>query len=552
MNNLSALHRERLKFQPRIPRCLQDIERLAPVASTALGPPSDEEVQKLFRRTGRQPLLTFAPSNDVVHAPKRVGVVLSGGQAPGGHNVIIGLLDALKKLHKDSQLFGFVGGPSGIVNNKAVELTVSGVAAYRNQGGFDMIGSGRTKIETLEQFQAAEKTVEALKLDALVVVGGDDSNTNAALLAEYFASKSKNTSVIGVPKTIDGDLRSDRIQISFGFDTACKVYSETIGAIARDALSAKKYYHFIKVMGRSASHIALECALQTHPNMTLIGEEIASKGVTARQIVSALADMICRRAEIGKNYGVVVVPEGLIEFVPEIKQLIGQLNRLLAAESKELKAIEAISSFYEKVHFISKQLSPDAVHCFMTLPEDIQKQLLLDRDPHGNVQVSKIETEHLLIEAVQKELDSRKIQGTYRGTFGSQPHFLGYEGRSIFPSNFDSQYTYALGNVAALLVSAGVTGYICCIGNLHKDVENWSIEGAPLTSLLNTEERQGTLKPVIKKALVDLKGKAFSSFASSRDAWEVEDDYRYPGPIQFFGPREVTDTVPLTLQLDAQ
>lgn len=550
MDNISVLQKERQKFKPRIPKCLHDIQHLAPIAATTLPNKDGADLPKLFRKTWHQPLLTFSQQGNVVHKPWRVGVVLSGGQAPGGHNVIIGLLDALKTLHGDSRLFGFLGGPSGILNNKTVELTPSGVEAYRNAGGFDMIGSGRTKIETPEQFQAAEKTIDALKLDAIIVVGGDDSNTNAALLAEYFAAKGKAVSVIGVPKTIDGDLRNERIRMSFGFDTACKVYSQTIGAICRDALSAKKYYHFIKVMGRSASHVALECALQTHPNMTLIGEEIAAKNMTASQIVNQVADMICRRALDGKNYGIVVVPEGLIEFVPEIKKLIRELNRLLAAESRELKALDAMGTFYEKIHYIATQLSPESVQCFMALPEDIQKQLLLDRDPHGNVQVSKIETEYLLIHGVMKELSSRKIQGSYTGSFNAQPHFLGYEGRSIFPSNFDSQYTYALGHVAALLVEARATGYICCIGNLHKDVEDWTIEGVPLTSLLHAEERHGEMKPVIKKALVDLDGPAFRAFSRSRDKWQVEDDYRYPGPMQFFGPREVTDTVPLTVLLE--
>lgn len=543
------LQKLRGAYKPQLPEALRNIQSLTCKAEDN-SKPFDNEVSKLFPKTCHQPILKFDNSKLNGTLPLKVGVVLSGGQAAGGHNVITGLYDALHILNGKSQVFGFLDGPSGIIDSKYIELNNELIDKFRNQGGFDLIGSGRTKIETKEQFSSAEKTVKALELDGLVIIGGDDSNTNAALLAEYFLDKGVKTRVIGVPKTIDGDLKNEFIETSFGFDTATKTYSEIIGNIQRDALSAKKYYFFIKLMGRSASHIALECALQTHPNNTLIGEEIEAEKKTILQITKELADIICERAAKGKDYGVVLIPEGTIEFIPECKQLISELNALLAPEHTHLANLEKITDKTEKVRYISINLSDVARKCFDSLPEEIQIQLLLDRDPHGNVQVSKIETERLFCETVKRELKTRKKAGTYGGKFSVQPLFCGYEGRSCFPSNFDSQYCYALGNVAALLIQNGKTGYMAVVQNLTKPVIEWKIAGIPLANMLHIEQRHGKAKPVIKKALVELTGKPFQSFQSQRKSWEVEDDYQYPGPIQFFGPAELTDTITQTLQLE--
>ena len=476
---------------------------------------------------------TFGQS--VVHSksgacrPKRVlrvGVVLSGGQAAGGHNVIAGLFDALKSYHHESELHGFLGGPSGIIEGKAKQLAEDEIAHYRNLGGFDLIGSGRTKIETPDQFKQALSETIRRRLDGIVVIGGDDSNTNAALLAEYFLAHDCTAKVIGVPKTIDGDLKNDFVELSFGFDTACRTYAEMIGNIARDALSAKKYVHFVKLMGRSASHIALECALQTHPNLTFISEEVLAKKQTLTQIINEIAGFIQNRS---KPYGVILIPEGLIEFVPEMKQLIAELNELLPKLGKSK----------EKVTAIAEALTQDSRAVFSLLPEEIGRQLLLDRDPHGNVQVSHIQTEKLLSSLVKKQLKDVPFQPVH--------HFFGYEGRSALPSNFDATYCYALGQVAAALIHEGYTGYMSCIRHLTKSPADWGVCGLPITSLMNMEQRSGKEKPVIQKALVDLNGAPFKAFAKNRAHWKKEDHYRYPGPIQFEGDPAVTHQIPLSL-----
>ena len=523
---------ERQKFEPRLPRLLQQIECLDTIVSERRSVPLS--IQSLLPQTSSQPLMQFR-----VHVPKkmsalRVGVVLSGGQAAGGHNVITGLFDALKILNPSSRLFGFLGGPSGIIENRYQELNADCLASYRNVGGFDLIGAGRTKIEAPEQFEAALRNCSELNLDGLVIIGGDDSNTNAALLAEYFLDHACRVCVIGVPKTIDGDLKSDLIETSFGFDTACKIYSEMIGNICRDALSAKKYTHFIKLMGRSASHITLECALQTHPNLALIGEEVAQKKMTLQQLVESICAVIAKRAEGGRNYGVVLIPEGLIEFIPEMTSLIQELNALLSQGSQENEDV-------------IKHLSPSGAATFAFLPAEIATQLLLDRDPHGNVQVSHIATEHMLIQLVKERLQSWP---GYQGKFHPLGHFFGYEGRSGYPSNFDANYCYALGYTAAALIGSRVTGYMSALQKLAESPEGWIPVGVPITWMMDVEERKGKKKPVIKKALVDLSGEPFNCFAAYREEWSLHDDYRFPGPIQYAGPSQLCDETTLTLKLE--
>lgn len=549
VDSLSLLQKYRLHYQPQLPEILQDVTCLVPVHEMHPSNPS-QALKELFRATCQQPFVTFKKGKKQISTPLTIGVVLSGGQAPGGHNVIAGLFDALKKWHRDSRLIGFLDGPNGIVKNKTIEITEELLSHYRNQGGFDIIGSGRTKIETNEQFAAAETTAKALGLDGLVVIGGDDSNTNAAFMAEHFAKQGMKTKVIGVPKTIDGDLRNEFIAISFGFDTACKTYSEIIGNILKDALSAKKYYYFIKLMGRSASHITLECALQTHPNMALISEEVEANGHSLAHIVKQIADMICKRAEKGKNYGAILIPEGIIEFIPEFKRMIQDLNSLLASDQIHVQKLEALPNQEAKIRYMADQLQGEAKTCFISLPAAIQDQLMLDRDPHGNVQVSKIETERLLIALVEKELAARQQQGLYQGKFAAQPLFFGYEGRSGLPSNFDSQYCYALGVVAALLIQTGMTGYLACVRHLTQPVEEWDILGIPIFNLLHLEVREGKKKAVIRKALVELQGKAFTYFQSQRDLWMEYDAYLCPGPIQFEGPKDLTDSSPLILKYE--
>lgn len=532
---MSSLQNERIRYQPQLPPVLKALNQVEWFSEKTVkldqGP-----IAELFPKTWDQPLLRARMGSQRKANSLRVGVVLSGGQAAGGHNVIIGLFDALTQLHVDSILFGFLRGPQGILSGCYQKLEKSHLQPYRNQGGFDLIGSGRTKIETPEQLAQAKATVDEMQLDALVIIGGDDSNTNAALLAEYFLVQGSKTRVLGVPKTIDGDLQNEYVAIPFGFDSACRVYSEIIGNIARDALSAQKYYHFIRLMGRSASHIALECALATHPNYVMIGEEIQLEQKTLRQLTQEIADLICERALKGKEYGVILIPEGAIEFIPEMGLLIQELNLLLAQN-------ESIS--LDQV--LEKLTSPSRL-CFSALPEGIQRQLLLNRDPHGNVQVSFIETERLFMQTVGALLEDRRKQGGYQGAFNPVAHFLGYEGRAGFPSNFDCNYCYVLGYTAALLAYEGVTGYMCFVENLSAPVAEWQVGGAPITALMHFEMRKGKRKPVIKKTLVDLKGRSFQALKQSREEWRIQDDYQYPGPLQFYGEKGVIESFPLILK----
>ena len=535
--NESPLQRIRRAYQPRLPALLKDLSHVVlqrePLELPAS--PLRSTIQTLFPATWNQPLCRIGEGASLPRPlPRRVGVLFSGGQAPGGHNVIAGLYDAIKQRNGASRVFGFLNGSSGLMADlRYLELKDSLIDPYRNQGGFDLLGSGRGKIETPEQLEAVKKMMWALELHALVVIGGDDSNTNAAHLAEYFLQEKVPCQVIGIPKTIDGDLRNRYVELPFGFDTACKTYSEIIGNIARDALSAKKYTHFIKLMGRSASHVALECALQTHPNFTLISEEVKSRQLTLQGIVQELSDLICRRSLAGKDYGVILIPEGLLEFTSDGQMLI-----------KELQGLGGKKQSIEKIR---EALTAPAAACFAALPPSIQTQLLLDRDPHGNVQVSKIETERLLIEMVEKELEGRQASGQFKGRFSAQAHFLGYEGRSGFPSNFDSDYCYTLGYTAAVLIENGVTGYVAFVQGLSEEIDSWRPGGCPLPVLMHLEERGGEKKLVIQKALVDLSGASFQTFAKEREHWTVEDHYCYPGPLQFFGPDEICHAIPLTL-----
>jgi len=535
--NGNGLLEARQAHPPLLLSILSDLTHIQWSRGSAPLPPPPDTIKTLFPLTSNQPLLTGQKGPSRACKPLRVGVVLSGGQASGGHNVIIGIYDALKQLNPHSRVFGFLGGPSGIIAGKNKELTADLLAPYRNTGGFDMIGSGRTKIQTEEQLNSALDAVSKMQLDGLVIIGGDDSNTNAAVLAEYFMRNNCSTRVVGVPKTIDGDLKNAHIEISFGFDTACKVYSEMIGNIARDAQSARKYYHFIKLMGRSASHIALECALATRPNLTLIGEEVAAEKKTLIQLTHEIADLICQRAEAGKQYGVILIPEGLIEFIPEMSTLIQELNQILLSDTSGNSAQ------------ISSKLTPSARQCFSQLPARIQEQLLMHRDPHGNVYVSGIETERLLMEMVGNELQKRQVAGRTIQYFPVQ-HFFGYEGRAGFPSHFDCNYCYALGFTATLLIDEGITGYMAAVTQLTKHPQQWGIAGVPLTAMMHTELRKGKETPVIQKALVDLKGAPFTHFQRLREQWRVQDAYRFPGPIQFFGPPELTQQGTITLLLE--
>ncbi|BBI17091.1 diphosphate--fructose-6-phosphate 1-phosphotransferase [Neochlamydia sp. S13] len=542
----STLQKIRMEYQPLLPPLLNDIHSLALIPTGNLVV-KDSALAHLFPHTYQRPHLKVAKSQIQEQFPMRIGFVFSGGQAAGGHNIASGLFDSLKKLHVDSQLFGFLGGPDGIVKNKYIEINAEVLASYRNQGGFNLIGAGRTKIETSQQFLAAAQTVKDLKLDGLVIVGGDDSNTNAALLAEYFLSQGMATKVIGVPKTIDGDLKNEFIELSFGFDSATKTYSEFVGNILVDALSAEKYTFFIKLMGRTASHIVLEVALNTHPNLALIGEEVEAQGWTLQDITHIIADLIIERAKSGKNYGAILIPEGLIEFIPEYKILIKELNTLLSTKQMYAEKIESLIPNQEKINYIKSFLSLKAQQSLQTLPEDIQMQLLLDRDPHGNVQVAKIDTERLLIETVRQELTKRLAQHSSVVKFNPQPLFCGYEGRACLPSNFDSQYCYTLGHLATLLIQAGATGYMACIQKLNEPIENWELCGVPLVSMIHLEERHGKTKPVIKKALVELTSPIFNYFKQESVKWRLNDDYINPGPMQFFGPEEITHSKPFTL-----
>ncbi|MDR2095566.1 MAG: diphosphate--fructose-6-phosphate 1-phosphotransferase [Treponema sp.] len=548
--DVSALQKVRYAYKPKLPACLsQDIDTI----SIEFGVPTEsvadqQDLKALFKNSYGKPLaMCVSGKNDKIHKELKVGVILSGGQAPGGHNVIAGLFDGLRKGNAASKLYGFLGGPSGLINNKVVELTDEIIDMYRNTGGFDIIGSGRTKIETPEQFAASYETVEKLGLNAVVVVGGDDSNTNAALLAEYFTEKGSSAQVIGCPKTIDGDLKNEYIETSFGHDTACKTYSELIGNIERDANSAKKYWHFIKLMGRAASHIALECALQTQPNVCFISEEVEAKKISLNQVVEQICQSVIKRAEKGDNFGVVLIPEGLVEFIPEMKTLIGELNDIIADNKEEFAEK---SSFIDQLYWLEPRLSVASCKFLNTLPPEIAKELLVDRDPHGNVQVSRIETEKLLMDMVERRLAKLKKEGVYKGKFSALGHFFGYEGRCAFPSNFDADYCYSLGFCAFVLIAFGLTGYLSSVRNLVKPAVEWIVGGVPLTMMMNMEQRHGAKKPVIKKALVKLNDRPFLTFAENRDNWAVTTSFLFPGSIQYFGPPEVCDQTTKTLILE--
>ena len=531
----SALQIARAAYQPKLPKALRGA--VAVKEGEATQSVADQEaIKNLFPNTYGMPVITFEDGVATELPAINVGVILSGGQAPGGHNVISGLFDGLKSLNADSKLYGFLGGPSGLIDHKYIELTAEIVDEYRNTGGFDIIGSGRTKLEETAQFDKGIEICNQLGINALVIIGGDDSNTNACVLAEYYLQKNTGIQVIGCPKTIDGDLKNNMIETSFGFDTACKVYSEVIGNIMRDANSAKKYWHFIKLMGRSASHIALECGLQTQPNICIVSEEVEAKQMTLGDIVNNIAETVAARAAEGNNFGVILIPEGLIEFIPEMKVLIAELNDLLAHESDVQKALQGLTATSAAV--------------YASLPEAIAKQLTLDRDPHGNVQVSLIETEKLLIEMVKTRLAAMKAEGKFVGKFAGLGHFFGYEGRCAAPSNFDADYCYSLGFNAAKLIGAGKTGYMSLIRNTTAPAEQWIAGGVPVTMMMNMERRHGEMKPVIRKALVELDGAPFKKLVENRATWAKETAYVYPGPIQYFGPSEVCDQPTKTLQLE--
>ncbi|RAI10571.1 MAG: diphosphate--fructose-6-phosphate 1-phosphotransferase [Candidatus Melainabacteria bacterium] len=551
MKTLSPLQQERLKYQPKLPESLKaGINKLICVEKEKTEAVKDkEQIKELFAKTYGQAIVEFAVGNEEkVSGVKNVGVILSGGQAPGGHNVIAGLYDALKQANKENKLYGFLGGPSGIIDGKYVEFDDKFIDAYRNTGGFDIIGSGRTKLETEEQFKKSLEVCKKLNISAVVIIGGDDSNTNAALLAEWFVKHDTGIQVIGCPKTIDGDLKNDQIEVSFGFDTATKTYAELIGNIQRDANSAKKYWHFIKIMGRSASHVAVEAALQTQPNICLVSEEVEEKKMSLNQIVEDMCKIICKRAENGKNFGIVIVPEGLIEFIPEMKDLISSLNDL----THELESDETYQNVRseEKFKIIASKLDENNAKLFLSLPALIKAQLLMDRDPHGNVQVSRIETEKLLIEMIRTRLNELKDEGVYVGKFSDQAHFFGYEGRCAFPSNFDADYCYSLGFNAFALINFGLTGYLSSVKNLIKPAKEWVAGGVPLTMMMNMEKRHGEMKPVIQKALIKLDGKVFKELEAMREEWAMNDRYLFPGAIQYFGPSEVCDLTTVTLQIE--
>ena len=552
MEKLSPLQIERLKYQPKLPSSLANgINNLEMAEGSATQSVRDQEqIQNLFKNTYGKPVVTFkTSSSSSVSDVRNVGVILSGGQAPGGHNVIAGLYDALKQANSANKLYGFLGGPSGIIDGKYVEFDDKFIDAYRNTGGFDIIGSGRTKLETEEQFQKSWEVCKKLNISAVVIIGGDDSNTNAALLAEWFVKNNAGIQVIGCPKTIDGDLKNDQIEISFGFDTATKTYAELIGNIQRDANSAKKYWHFIKIMGRSASHVALEAALQTQPNITLISEEVEEKKMSLESIINYMCDIIVKRADMGKNFGIAIVPEGLIEFIPEMKSMISNLNDIMVSLENDPDFVNA-TTIRDKFDIVENRLDPANAKVYNSLPALIKGQLLADRDPHGNVQVSKIETEKLLIEMISTRLDELKSQGDYIGKFNPQSHFFGYEGRCAFPSNFDADYCYSLGFNAFALINFGLTGYLSSVRNLTAPASEWIAGGVPLTMMMNMEKRHGEMKPVIQKALVKLDGPVFKQLEENREDWAMNDRYLFPGAIQYFGPSCVCDVTTCTLQLE--
>ena len=541
----SALQIARAAYQPKLPKALKGAvvaKEGEPTQSVA----DQEAIQKLFPNTYGMPLIQFVEGEAKEYAPMNVGVILSGGQAPGGHNVISGLFDGIKKLNPANKLYGFILGPGGLVDHNYKELTADIIDEYRNTGGFDIIGSGRTKLEKEDQFEKGYEILKELGIKALVIIGGDDSNTNACVLAEYYAAKNYGIQVIGCPKTIDGDLKNEMIETSFGFDTACKTYSEVIGNIERDCNSARKYWHFIKLMGRSASHIALECALQVQPNICLISEEVEAKNMSLDDVVTYIASAVASRAADGNNFGTVLIPEGLIEFIPAMKKLIAELNDFLAVNAEAYAAVEP----NQQRQYIIDHLTAENAAVYASLPEGVARQLTLDRDPHGNVQVSLIETEKLLSEMVGKKLAAWKAEGKYVGKFAAQHHFFGYEGRCAAPSNFDADYCYSLGYTASMLIANGKTGYMSSVRNTTAPAEEWIAGGVPITMMMNMERRHGEMKPVIQKALVRLDGAPFKAFAAVRDTWAKETAYVYPGPIQYFGPTEVCDQPTKTLQLE--
>ena len=543
MSVKSNLQVARAAYQPKLPKALKGaVKAVEGAATQSVG--NQEEIKALFPNTYGMPVVRFADGGSADSQSFNVGIILSGGQAPGGHNVISGLYDGVKAINPANKLYGFLMGPGGLVDHKYIEFDDALIDEYRNTGGFDIIGSGRTKLEETEQFEKGIEILRELGIKALVIIGGDDSNTNACVLAEYYASKNYGVQVIGCPKTIDGDLKNSQIETSFGFDTACKTYSELIGNIERDCNSARKYWHFIKLMGRSASHIALECALQTQPNICLISEEVEAKKQSLDDIVNYIAEIVARRAANGNNFGTVLIPEGLIEFIPAIKKLIAELNDTLATEEAASVARE------EVIDYVKAHLSADNLATFNSLPDGVARQLALDRDPHGNVQVSLIETEKLLSSMVAKRLSEMKAEGKYCGKFSAQHHFFGYEGRCAAPSNFDADYCYSLGYNAFMLIQYGYTGYLSKVSNISKPADEWVAGGMPITKMMNMERRNGEDKPVIKKALVDLEGKPFKYFEAHRDEWAVETAFTYPGAIQYYGPAEVCDLTTRTLALE--
>ena len=547
MSTISNLQKARAAYQPKLPKALQGPVKVVEGAATeSVG--NQAEIKELFPNTYGMPVVEFAEGGQPSSTEFNVGIILSGGQAPGGHNVISGLYDGVKSINPANKLYGFLMGPGGLVDHKYIEFTDSLIDAYRNTGGFDIIGSGRTKLEKESQFESGIEILRELGIKALVIIGGDDSNTNACVLAEYYAAKKYGVQVIGCPKTIDGDLKNAQIETSFGFDTACKTYSELIGNIERDCNSARKYWHFIKLMGRSASHIALECALQTQPNICLISEEVEAKNMSLDDVVTYIAEVVAKRAAAGNNFGTVLVPEGIIEFIPAIKKLIAELNEVLTDPATGESRV--FSSKDEQVAFVKSHIAPENLAVLESLPKDVERQLCLDRDPHGNVQVSLIETEKLLSAMVASKLAAWKAEGKYNGKFSAQHHFFGYEGRCAAPSNYDADYCYSLGYNASRLIAAGKTGYMSVIRNTTAPAAEWIAGGVPITMMMNLERRNGAMKPVIRKALVELDGAPFKYFASKRDEWAEQTAYVYPGPIQYWGPSEVCDQTTKTLQLE--
>ena len=545
----SALQVARAAYQPKLPQALKGaVVAVEGAATQSVG--NQEEIKAMFPNTYGMPVITFEAGEQKPMEAFNVGIILSGGQAPGGHNVISGLYDGVKSLNPNSKLYGFLMGPGGLVDHKYVEFNDEFIAEYRNTGGFDIIGSGRTKLEKEAQFESGIEILRELGIKALVIIGGDDSNTNACVLAEYYAAKKYGVQVIGCPKTIDGDLKNDQIETSFGFDTACKTYSELIGNIQRDCNSARKYWHFIKLMGRSASHIALECALQTQPNVCLVSEEVEQKNMSLDDVVTYIANIVAARAAEGNNFGTVLIPEGLIEFIPAIKKLIAELNEVLTdpatGESREFANAE------EQIAFVKSNIAPENLAILESLPADVARQLCLDRDPHGNVQVSLIETEKLLSRMVATKLDAWKKEGKFNGKFSAQHHFFGYEGRCAAPSNYDADYCYSLGYNASRLIANGKTGYMSIIKNTTAPAAEWIAGGVPITMMMNMERRNGAMKPVIRKALVELDGAPFKFFVAHREEWAKNTCYVYPGPIQYWGPTEVCDQCTKTLALEKE